>query len=91
MTHRVTIYWKIGTNRVHAIQVCDGLPICLSLNGEQYLDATDEQLTRLQDYERQGLLEFRHKNLTVINGVLQPAPVVELTNYGSNNKTRYER
>lgn len=80
MTHRVTIYWKIGTNRVHAIQVCDRLPITLSLNGEQYLDVTDEQLARLQDYERQGLLEFRHKELAIINGVLQPAATMSLSN-----------
>ena len=41
--HRVTIYWKIQDYRVHAIQVCDGLPMRISLNGEQYLDATDKQ------------------------------------------------
>lgn len=86
MAHRVTIYWKIGTNRVHAIQVCDHLPITLSLNGEQYLDVTDEQLARLQDYERQGLLEFRHKELAIINGVLQPAVTMSLSNNYNTNR-----
>ena len=73
--HRLTIYWKISSNRVHAIQVCDGLPLCINLNGEQYLDATDEQYERLLQYQQQGLLEFRNKELTVINGALQPVPV----------------
>lgn len=78
--HRLTIYWKIQGYRVHAIQVCDGLPLRISLNGEQYVDVTDEQLERLQDYERQGLLEFRHKQLAVIKGELQPIPVPGFTN-----------
>lgn len=69
---QVTIYWKISTQRVHALQVCDHLPICISLNGEQYLEVTDEQYTRLQEYEAMNLLEFRHKKLAVINGLLQP-------------------
>ena len=68
----VTVYWKIPTQRVHAIQVCDHLPICISLNGEQYLEVTDEQYARLQEYESKNLLEFRHKKLAVINGILQP-------------------
>lgn len=73
--HRLTIYWKISSSRVHAIQVCDKLPLRISLNGEQYLDATDEQYERLLQYQQQGLLEFRHKELTVINGALVPVPV----------------
>lgn len=78
--HRVTIYWKIQDYRVHAIQVCDGLPMRISLNGEQYLDATDEQYQRLLQYQREGMLEFRHKELAIINGELQPVPFLGLTN-----------
>lgn len=69
---QVTVYWKIPTQRVHAIQVCDHLPICISLNGEQYLEVTDEQYARLQEYEAKNLLQFRYKKLAVINGILQP-------------------
>lgn len=78
--HRVTIYWKIETNRVHALQMCDGLPMSISLNGEQYLDVDDEQYQRLLEYQRQGLLEFRHKELAVVNGSLQPVSNPGLTN-----------
>lgn len=76
--HRVTIFWKIQSYRIHAIQVCDGLPLRISLNGEQYLDATDEQYQRLMQYQREGLLEFRHKELAVINGELQPVATMSL-------------
>lgn len=69
---QVTVYWKIGTQRVHALQVCDHLPICISLNGEQYLEVTDEQYARLQEYEAKNLLQFRYKKLAMINGILQP-------------------
>ena len=69
---QVTVYWKIDTQRVHAIQVCDHLPLCISLNGEQYLEVTDEQYARLQEYQAKNLLEFRYKKLAVINGILQP-------------------
>ena len=78
--HRVTIYWKIQDYRVHAIQVCDGLPMRISLNGEQYLDATDEQYQRLLRYQREGMLEFRHKELAIINGELQPVSNLRLSN-----------
>lgn len=79
--HRVTIYWKIETYRVHALQMCDGLPMNVSLNGEQYLDVDDEQYQRLLEYQRQGLLEFRHKELAVVNGSLQPVSFPGLTNH----------
>ena len=78
--HRVTIYWKIETYRVHALQMCDGLPMSIFLNGEQYLDVDDEQYQRLLEYQRQGLLEFRHKELAVVNGTLQPVSIPGLTN-----------
>lgn len=78
--HRVTIYWKIETYRVHALQMCAGLPMNVSLNGEQYLDVDDEQYQRLLEYQRQGLLEFRHKELAVVNGSLQPVSIPGLTN-----------
>ena len=72
MTHRVTIYWKCGTQRVHQLQVCDGLPLQVTLNGEQYLDVTDEQLARLKEYESQDLLSFRNKSLVETPDGLQP-------------------
>lgn len=73
MTHRVTIYWKCHANQVHLLQVCDRLPIRLSLNGEQYLEVDDKQLAHLKEYERDGLLEFRHKELVETPQGLWPA------------------
>ena len=72
MIHRVTIYWKCGTQRVHQLQVCDRLPLSLTLNGEQYLDVTDEQLEHLKEYEALGVLEFRNKPLIETPEGLQP-------------------
>ncbi|MBR2016138.1 MAG: hypothetical protein IKB00_06085 [Bacteroidaceae bacterium] len=79
--HRITIYWKIGTQRVHALQVCEHLPICVSLNGEQYVDVTDEQLEHLKEYERQNLLEFRNKKLIETPHGLQPDVSMQLGNH----------
>ena len=63
MTHRVTIYWKCDSYRTHNLLWAAGLPFCVSLNGEQYLDVTDEQLAQLREYEASGALEFRNKRL----------------------------
>lgn len=72
MQHRVTIYWKCDTNRVHMLQICDRLPLSISLNGEQYLDVTDEQYEHLKEYEAQGILDFRNKPLIETPHGLQP-------------------
>ena len=69
---RVTIFWKIDTHRVHALQFVERLPICVTLNGEQYVEVTDEQYDHLLEYQTKGLLELRHKKLEVRNGILQP-------------------
>ncbi len=63
MTHRVTIYWKIDSYRTHNLIWCSGLPMNVSVNGEQYLDVTDEQLAELKEFEASGWLEFRNKTL----------------------------
>jgi len=63
MTHRVTIYWKIDSYKTHNLLWAAGLPYGVSLNGEQYLDVTDEQLAELREYEASGWLEFRNKRL----------------------------
>ncbi len=63
MTHRVTIYWKVDSYRTHNLLWAAGLPFGVSLNGEQYLDVTDEQLAELRKYEASGWLEFRNKRL----------------------------
>ena len=73
MTHRVTIYWKIDSYRVHVLQVADKLPMGLSLNGEQYLEVDDDQLALLQEHESKGLLEFRNKELIDTPHGLRPA------------------
>ena len=63
MAHRVTIYWRCDSYRAHNLMWCVGLPFGISLNGEQYLDVTDEQMAQLREYESSGLLEFRNKRL----------------------------
>jgi hypothetical protein len=63
MMHRVTIYWKCDSYRTHNLLWAAGLPYGVSLNGEQYLDVTDEQLAQLRKYEASGCLEFRNKRL----------------------------
>ena len=85
--HQVTIYWKIDTYRVHALQICDGLPMSISLNGEQYLEVDDQQYQRLLEYQRKNLLEFRHKELTVINGILQPVTLAGFSNQYNQRKS----
>lgn len=66
---------------MHKLQVCDHLPLHLSLNGEQYLDVTDEQLAHLKEYEALGILEFRNKPLIETPEGLQPdACGLRLTN-----------
>lgn len=72
MLHRVTIYWKIDTYRVHMLQYADGLPMTLSLNGEQYLEVDDKTLEVLKDYEAKGLIDFRGKQLIDTPHGLQP-------------------
>ena len=81
MTHRVTIYWKIDSYRTHNLLWAAGLPFGVSLNGEQYLDVTDEQLAQLREYEASGWLEFRYKELIETPHGLQPdMSGVQLTN-----------
>lgn len=72
MTHRVTIYWKIDSYRTHNLLWAAGLPFGVSLNGEQYLDVTDEQLAELRKYEASGWLEFRNKRLIETPHGLRP-------------------
>lgn len=72
MLHRVTIYWKIDTYRVHMLQFANGLPMTLSLNGEQYLEVDDKTLEVLKDYEAKGLIDFRNKQLIDTPHGLQP-------------------
>ena len=53
----------------------------MSLNGEQYVDVTDEQLEHLKEYERQNLLEFRNKKLIETPHGLQPDVSMQLGNH----------
>lgn len=79
---RVTIYWKVDGYRTHNLIWCAGLPMNVSVNGEQYLDVTDEQMEHLKEFEASGWLEFRHKALKEVNGQLCPTGDEYLTNRG---------
>lgn len=87
---RVTIYWKVDGYRTHNLIWCAGLPMNVSVNGEQYLDVTDEQMEHLKEFEASGWLEFRHKALKEVNGQLYPTGDEYLTNRcikGTNQPT----
>ena len=77
---RVTIYWKVDGYRTHNLIWCAGLPMNVSVNGEQYLDVTDEQMEHLKEFEASGWLKFRHKELKEVNGQLYPTGDEYLTN-----------
>lgn len=99
--HRVTIYWKVDSYRTHNLLWAAGLPFSVTLNGEQYLDVTEEQLTDLRRYEASGWLEFRHKRLIDTPHGLRPdmaglcltnnnitTTLYQLSEYGKKKKSR---
>ena len=78
---RLAIYWKCDTNKAHQIQWIEKLPFFITLNGEQYVDVTDEQYQALLMWKDKGFIEFRNKNLVETPHGLQPEnPELYLTN-----------
>jgi hypothetical protein len=72
---QVTVFWKVTAARVHALMfAADIYDQCtMTLNGETYLEVTDEQYAVLDEYKQKGWCEFRHKLLVKENGRLRPA------------------
>ena len=63
MKHRMTIYWKTkNSTLIDNIRKQFGISEGLSVNGENAVSATDEELAELRKYEAEGFIELRNKN-----------------------------
>lgn len=63
MKHRMTIYWKTkNSTLIDNIRKQFGISEGMSVNGENAVSATDEELAELRKYEAEGFIELRNKN-----------------------------
>ena len=71
---QVTVFWRVTAARVHALMfAADIYDQCtMTLNGETYLEVTNEQYAALDAYRQKGWCEFRNKLLIRKNGKLRP-------------------
>lgn len=74
---RVTIYWPQRNNRsalafVHQLQEQLDIPQHMNVNGEQYLEVNDEQMSLIEQFQAAGHLQIRYKELEYWNGHLRP-------------------
>ena len=78
---QVTVFWKVTAARVHALMFAADIydQSTMTLNGETYLEVTDEQFKILDDYRLRGFCDFRNKLLVRVNGKLQPVKNEQLT------------
>lgn len=72
---RVAIYWKCKVTRMYELLFQTGMlgKAPLTVNGEMYMDVTDEQYQYLCSLRDGGHLEFRNKPLVERQGRLVPA------------------
>lgn len=72
---QLTVFWRVNAARVHALMfAADIYSQCtMTLNGETYLEVTDEQYAVLDSYRQKGWCEFRNKLLVRDRGKLQPS------------------
>ena len=80
---RVAIYWICNVTKMYELLFQTGMmaKAPLTVNGEMYMDVTDEQFKVLDDYRQRGFCEFRNKLLVKENGKLYPAKAeITLTN-----------
>ena len=62
MKHRMTIYWKTkNSTLIDNIRKQFGISEGMSVNGENAVSATDEELAELRKYEADGFIELRNK------------------------------
>lgn len=63
MKKKITIYWKTKNSTViDNIRKEFGISEGMTVNGENTVAVTAEQLAELRRYEAQGLIELRDKN-----------------------------
>lgn len=72
---KVAIFWKCNVKRMYELLFMTGMmgKAPLSVNGEMYLEVTDEQYDKLCEFRDQGHLDFRNKPLKEENGKIVPA------------------
>ena len=62
MKHRMTIYWKTrNLTLIDNIRKRFGIAEGMSINGENAVTVSDEQLAELRKYEAEGFIELRNK------------------------------
>lgn len=78
---QVTVFWRVTAARVHALMFAADIysQCAMTLNGETYLEVTDDQYAALDEYRKKGWCEFRNKLLIRENGNLRPATDKETT------------
>ena len=63
MKHRMTIYWKTKSSTlIDNIRQRFGISEGMSVNGENAVAVTDEELAELRKYEADGFVELRNKS-----------------------------
>lgn len=74
---RVAVFWKCNVKTMYVLLLQTGIigKGSLSVNGEMFLDVTDEQYEHLCQLRDQGHLEFRNKPLKEENGKIVPTNV----------------
>lgn len=72
---KVAIFWRCNVTRMYELLFQTGMmgKAPLTVNGEMYMEVTDEQYDKLCEFRDQGQLEFRNKPLKEVNGRIVPA------------------
>ena len=72
---RVAIFWRCNVTKMYELLFQTGMmgKAPLTVNGEMYMDVTDDQYEQLCNYKESGFLEFRNKPLKEVNGRIVPA------------------
>lgn len=72
---RVALYWRCNVTKMYELLFQTGMmgKAPLTVNGEMYMEVTDDQYEVLCKYKESGYLEFRNKPLKEVNGRIVPA------------------
>lgn len=72
---RVAIYWVCKVTKMYELLFQSGMigKFPLTVNGEMYMEVTDEQYQYLCSLRDKGYLTFRNKPLKEVNGKIVPA------------------
>ena len=72
---KVAIFWRCNVTKMYELLFQTGMmgKAPLTVNGEMYIEVTDDQYEQLCKYKESGFLEFRNKTLKEVNGKIIPA------------------